>query len=256
MKTCPTCNNANEHNDYEGPTCARCLGAGLVQDFDEWVDDLDENVIQGEFGYERGEFNVTTSLWRPMFDEGLTPSQAFRRALDAQRRPAADLSSSNDLHYFKSILGHMREIQDAVADSAGLSLGNMALADNIDWLDCYIDAKERAETAALPAAEITSCPTTTNASLTHAVTSSDQPTPTRSHSSSNAPATTLPDDVRIPLHSLWADSEYLIGRVIADGSCGSMVVKSIRDRLDQIEAGVIKTAALTHSVSPQDGGVA
>lgn len=50
-----------------------------------------------------------------------------------------------------------------------------------------------------------------------------------------AHATTLPESVRIPLHSLQADLEYLIGRVIADGSCGTMIVKSIRDRLDQIE---------------------
>lgn len=53
-----------------------------------------------------------------------------------------------------------------------------------------------------------------------------------------APATTLRDSVRIPLHSLWADSEYLIGRVIADASCGPMIVKSMRDRLDQIEAAL------------------
>lgn len=52
-------------------------------------------------------------------------------------------------------------------------------------------------------------------------------------------ATTLPDSVRIPLDSLWADSEYLIGRVIADGSCGSMVVRSMRDRLDQIKAAIM-----------------
>lgn len=51
-----------------------------------------------------------------------------------------------------------------------------------------------------------------------------------------APATTLPESVRIPLHSLHADLGYLIGRVIADGSCGPMIIKSMRDRLDQIEA--------------------
>jgi hypothetical protein len=50
-----------------------------------------------------------------------------------------------------------------------------------------------------------------------------------------APATTLPESVRIPLHSLQADLEYLIGRVIADSSCGPMIVKSMRERLDQIE---------------------
>ncbi len=51
-----------------------------------------------------------------------------------------------------------------------------------------------------------------------------------------APVIELPESVRIPLHSLQADLEYLIGRVIADGSCGPMIVKSMRDRLNLIEA--------------------
>lgn len=57
--------------------------------------------------------------------------------------------------------------------------------------------------------------------------------------SETAPATTLPESVRIPLNSLQADLEYLIGRVIADGSCGPTIVKSMRGRLDQIEAGIL-----------------
>lgn len=56
---------------------------------------------------------------------------------------------TDDVYYLKSILAQMREIKDAVDESAGLSLGNIVLADNIEWLDCYIDAKERA--AARPA---------------------------------------------------------------------------------------------------------
>jgi hypothetical protein len=56
------------------------------------------------------------------------------------------------------------------------------------------------------------------------------------------PVTELPDDVRIPLHSLQADLEYLIGRVIAESSCGPMVVKSMRDRLNQIEAYLLSSA--------------
>jgi hypothetical protein len=51
--------------------------------FQDWIQELDEAVIQGEFGYERGEFTVYASEWRPLFDEGLTPSQAWQRALDA-----------------------------------------------------------------------------------------------------------------------------------------------------------------------------
>ena len=51
--------------------------------FDEWIRELDEDVIQGEYGYERGEFSVFPEMWRSMFDKGLTPAAAFKRALDA-----------------------------------------------------------------------------------------------------------------------------------------------------------------------------
>ena len=59
--------------------------------FDEWIAELDEEVIQGEYGYERGEFDVFPEQWRPLFDRGLTPSQAFKCALDAH---AAERSSA------------------------------------------------------------------------------------------------------------------------------------------------------------------
>ena len=49
---------------------------------------------------------------------------------------------SNELHYLRSILGNLREVQAAIITD-GPSLGGEVLADNIDWLDCYIDARER-----------------------------------------------------------------------------------------------------------------
>ena len=55
----------------------------MTLSFDEWIDELREDVVQDEYGYERGEFTVYPDEWRPAFEEGLTPSQAFRRALDA-----------------------------------------------------------------------------------------------------------------------------------------------------------------------------
>ena len=62
-------------------------GEPVEQDdkFDAWIDELDETIIQGEYGYEPGEFTVYPSHWRPLYEEGLTPAQAFRRALDAYR---------------------------------------------------------------------------------------------------------------------------------------------------------------------------
>lgn len=60
--------------------------------FNEWLDDLEENVIQGEYGYEPGEFTVFPELWRPAFEEGLTAKTAFDRALKAfdERRKAEE----------------------------------------------------------------------------------------------------------------------------------------------------------------------
>jgi hypothetical protein len=51
--------------------------------FDEWMRELNEDVIQGEYGYEEGEFTAYPELWRPLYDAGLTPLQAFKRALAA-----------------------------------------------------------------------------------------------------------------------------------------------------------------------------
>ena len=51
--------------------------------FDEWIRELEEDVVQGEYGYEPGEFTVYPASWRHLYDEGLTPLQAWTRALDA-----------------------------------------------------------------------------------------------------------------------------------------------------------------------------
>jgi len=51
--------------------------------FRRWIEVLTEDVIQDEYGYEPGEFTVYPEHWRDMWREGLTPQQAFKRALDA-----------------------------------------------------------------------------------------------------------------------------------------------------------------------------
>lgn len=43
----------------------------------------------------------------------------------------------------KTILRHMETLREAIPDERGLELGNVALADTVDWLDCYIDELER-----------------------------------------------------------------------------------------------------------------
>jgi hypothetical protein len=59
------------------------MGDVVSKRFDAWIEELREGVVQDEYGYEPGEFMVYPELWVPLFREGLTPSQAFRRALDA-----------------------------------------------------------------------------------------------------------------------------------------------------------------------------
>lgn len=60
--------------------------------FSKWIETLEEDVIQGEYGYEPGEFTVYPDLWRPAYKEGLTPSRAFAKSLDAfaEERAAED----------------------------------------------------------------------------------------------------------------------------------------------------------------------
>jgi hypothetical protein len=66
---------STEYNDDKGPDAA----------YRVWLRTLNEAVIQGEFGYEEGEFTAFPSLWHPLYAEGLTPRQAWQRALDAER---------------------------------------------------------------------------------------------------------------------------------------------------------------------------
>jgi hypothetical protein len=49
--------------------------------------------------------------------------------------------TDHDLHYLRSILDHLREIRRS---QQWVTLGGEVLADNIDWLDCFIDKHRRA----------------------------------------------------------------------------------------------------------------
>jgi hypothetical protein len=51
--------------------------------FRDWIHRLDEDVIQGEYGYEPGEFTIFAEHWHEHYTQGLTPEQSFKRALDA-----------------------------------------------------------------------------------------------------------------------------------------------------------------------------
>jgi hypothetical protein len=50
----------------------------------------------------------------------------------------------------------------------------------------------------------------------------------------------LPDDIRVPLHSLQADMRWLFGRVANDPDAVGIVTDSVLERLSEIEAAVKK----------------
>jgi hypothetical protein len=58
--------------------------------YEAWLTELDEDVIQGEFGYEPGEFTVYSSHWRELYDQGLTPREAWQRAIDGYANARAE----------------------------------------------------------------------------------------------------------------------------------------------------------------------
>jgi hypothetical protein len=57
----------------------------IGDDFDRWMDVLNEEVIQGEYGYEHGEFEAYPSLWWSLYHRRMTPSEAFAYALKVHR---------------------------------------------------------------------------------------------------------------------------------------------------------------------------
>lgn len=51
------------------------------------------------------------------------------------------MSEDNTLYYLRSILRQLQSVRGMI--DHGPSLGGEVLADNIDWLDCFIDSLER-----------------------------------------------------------------------------------------------------------------
>lgn len=78
----------------------------------------------------------------------LTASQAqVERFKSEVEEPAL---SDNDLYYLRSIkrnLDDLHEIMPELIEQGGPCLGGEVLADNRDWLDCFIDQHERRRSA-------------------------------------------------------------------------------------------------------------
>ncbi|MCP4900100.1 MAG: hypothetical protein GY906_24280 [bacterium] len=58
--------------------------------YDGWLRVLKEEVIEGDFGYEPGEFTVYHDAWWPLYLEGLNPEAAWQRALNAHKKARQD----------------------------------------------------------------------------------------------------------------------------------------------------------------------
>ncbi len=77
------------------PCCASGSDDGCR--YEMWLRDLDEGVIQGEYGYEDGEFSVFPSHWLKLYSDGHTPEEAWLIALAAhgeQQRATAPGAAS------------------------------------------------------------------------------------------------------------------------------------------------------------------
>lgn len=76
----------------------RTYGDDWSDDYLTWLTTLEDEVIIGEFGYERGEFAVFPESWEALYAEGLTPRAAWQRALDAhdERRRQEDAAKAEN----------------------------------------------------------------------------------------------------------------------------------------------------------------
>ena len=65
--------------------CSECQAFDEAEErYGEWLRALEEEVIEREFGYEPGEFAVYPSHWRGLYEQGLSPLDAWQRALAPQ----------------------------------------------------------------------------------------------------------------------------------------------------------------------------
>ncbi|MGJ0505642.1 MAG: hypothetical protein ACR652_00620 [Methylocystis sp.] len=71
--------------------------------FEEWLRELDEDVIQGQYGYEPGELTVYSSHWRPLFEEGISPLEAWKRALDGHANARREREDAERVNYARIV---------------------------------------------------------------------------------------------------------------------------------------------------------
>lgn len=79
-----------------------CCG-GPDDNFREWLRELEEDVVQDEFGYEPGEFTVYWSHWQTLYDEGLSPREAWQRALDGFAAARREERAAREANYARIV---------------------------------------------------------------------------------------------------------------------------------------------------------
>lgn len=74
-------------------------GQSFTGAYRSWLDKLDQSVIQNEYGYEPGEFTVYPDHWVALYEEGLTPNAAFKRALDGFAQARREQEATRNANY-------------------------------------------------------------------------------------------------------------------------------------------------------------
>lgn len=64
--------------------------------------------------------------------------------------------------------------------------------------------------------------------------------------------TELPDDIRVPLHTISADAGYMFGRVAADGAMAAEFTAHLKRLATDLEAGIRRAldSSLTAPTEP------
>ena len=71
--------------------------------YQAWLETLEHDVIEGEFGYERGEFTVYTTHWAALYEKGITPRRAWQHALDGFANKCCENEDAKTANYTRIV---------------------------------------------------------------------------------------------------------------------------------------------------------
>lgn len=76
---------------------------GCTEAYREWLTTLNDDVIEKEYGYEPGEFTVYSSHWVELYELGLSPLNAWKRALDGYANARRDVEGKKIANYARIV---------------------------------------------------------------------------------------------------------------------------------------------------------